>query len=206
MYHVAGGHPAVHLLQAEDHLGSRGPEGEEGDLRPQVEGQARGSHHNYGGIVNEWLYWQSQMYGWEILDKPKANEPFIGRTAKVLVNYLSSLENQQWLADRYLYLYVTHAEVRYPTALEGFKPLKELKTVLVDANEVKKQLERASVTASPIVSGVSAHPLGEHVGHLDHARSREFPLVAVPTVVGDDDAPARVLSLEGLPLAEVVSP
>jgi iron(III) transport system substrate-binding protein len=167
---------------------------------PKWKGKLALAHPNYSGIVNEWLYWQSQLYGWEILDKLKANQPFIGRSlgevipplvsgerplgaecwsdpawqakrqgqpieivypsegvmantnpvailktapnpnaAKVLVDFLFSLENQQWLAGRYVY--VTHPEVTYPTDLAGFKPLKELKTVVVDPNEVKKELQ-----------------------------------------------------------------
>jgi kynurenine formamidase len=48
-------------------------------------------------------------------------------------------------------------------------------------------------------------PLIEHVGYLDQLQSRQFLLIAAPIKVGGGDgAPARVLALEGLPLAEVV--
>lgn len=49
-------------------------------------------------------------------------------------------------------------------------------------------------------------PLIEHIGYLDQLRTREFLLVAAPMKVGGGDgAPARVLALEGLPLAEVAA-
>lgn len=169
-------------------------------LDPKWKGKLTIGHPNYSGIVNEWLYWQAKLYGWDFLQKLKANQPFIVRSlgevipplvsgerplgaecwsdpawqakqkgqpveviypeegtmantnpvailktaphpnaAKVLVDYLFSLENQQWLAERYVY--VTHPEAKYPTALAGFKPLKEMKTVVVDANEVKRELQ-----------------------------------------------------------------
>lgn len=50
-------------------------------------------------------------------------------------------------------------------------------------------------------------PLIEPIGYLDQLRSREFLRIAAPiTVGGGDGAPARVLALEGLPLAAVVAP
>ncbi|MBI3965478.1 MAG: extracellular solute-binding protein [Chloroflexi bacterium] len=56
--------------------------------------------------------------------------------AKVLVDFLYSAENAQALIDQYIY--VTHPDAKPPA---GFKPIKELKTIVVDPAEVSPQVK-----------------------------------------------------------------
>lgn len=151
------------------------------------------------GIFNDWLLWQSKLFGgWEFLKRLKANDPWVGsrlvegipllvngerpihgamwtdpawsaklrgdpieiaypeegvivsneatailkdaphpNAAKVFVDFLFAQETGQWLADQNVY--VPHAGVSYRTP--GFRSLSDLKTLVTDPIELKRELK-----------------------------------------------------------------
>jgi len=68
--------------------------------------------------------------------------------AKVFVDYLFSPENAQWMVDHYVY--ATHPAVKPPA---GFKPLNELKTLVIDADEVARQTQDVRDRFSAVFGG-----------------------------------------------------
>ena len=68
--------------------------------------------------------------------------------AKVFVDYLFSAENAQWLIEHYVY--VTHPGVKPPA---GFKSITELKTLVIDADEVARQTQDVRDRFSAVFGG-----------------------------------------------------
>ena len=176
---------------------------------PKWKGKLTVSHPKFSGITVDWLMWQAKLFGWDILQKLKANDPIIVRSsaeaipllvngerplsaqsysdsaweaklkgepleisypeegvvvshdytgilksaphpnaAKVFVDYLFSLEHAQWLADHYVY--VTHPAVKPPA---GFKTLKDLKTLILDADEIARETKDVRERFAAIFGG-----------------------------------------------------
>ena len=176
---------------------------------PKWKGKLTISHPKFSGITVDWLMWQAKMFGWEILQQLKANDPIVVRSsaesvpllingerplnaqaysdaiwesklkgepieisypeegvvvshdytgilktaphpnaAKVFVDYLFSLEHAQWLADRYVY--VTHPEIKPPA---GFRALKDLKTLILDADEIARETQNVRDKFSAVFGG-----------------------------------------------------
>jgi len=68
--------------------------------------------------------------------------------AKVFVDYLFSLEHAQWLVDHYVY--VTHPDVKAPA---GFRPLKDLKTLILDADEIARETQNVRDRFAAVFGG-----------------------------------------------------
>lgn len=68
--------------------------------------------------------------------------------AKVFVDYLFSQENAQWLIERYVY--VTHPAAKPPA---GFRPLRDLKTLVLDAAEVARETQNVRDRFSAVFGG-----------------------------------------------------
>jgi iron(III) transport system substrate-binding protein len=175
---------------------------------PKWKGKVSIGHPKFTGASVDWILWQSKLFGWEALQKLKANDPFIVKSlsetipvlvsgerplsqniadvaweaklkqqpvelvypeegvivshaysgilksaphpnaAKVFMDYLFSQENAQWLADRYLY--VTHPDVKTPP---GFRPLKDLKALVSDPDEVLRETQNIRDRFSAVFGG-----------------------------------------------------
>jgi iron(III) transport system substrate-binding protein len=68
--------------------------------------------------------------------------------AKVFVDYLFSQENAQWLIERYVY--VTHPTAKGPA---GFRPLSDLKTLVLDPAEVNRETQNVRDRFSAALGG-----------------------------------------------------
>jgi iron(III) transport system substrate-binding protein len=176
---------------------------------PKWKGKLTISHPKFSGITIDWQLLQAKLFGWDFLQKLKANDPIVVRSsaeaipllvngerplnaqsysdavweaklkgepieivypeegvvvshdyagilksaphpnaAKVFVDYLFSQENGQWMVDHYVY--ATHPGARPPA---GFKPLKELKTLILDPDEVVRETKDVRERFSALFGG-----------------------------------------------------